>query len=88
MPSSIKELLETRIKSQNRFFSIEITPKPDFILDLGSEFLENPPLFVSVTWIGDENLKYKPLIESPAFKTSLKISEAFPGKKNHEIYCF
>lgn len=74
------EVINDRIQQQKRFFSIEITPKLDTIIDINAEFKDQShPLFVSVTWMGDENLKYSNLEESPAVKSALKLSESIPG---------
>lgn len=67
--TSIKSLLSSH---QKQFFSVELTPKDTFDnVDLNQ--LPISPLFVSTTWIGDDNLKYGSLNKSPAMSMASNL---------------
>lgn len=65
--NKIKKLLIDRNEIKKHFFSIEVTPKPNR-LDIDYSQFPIEPLFTSITWIGDDNLKYDRVTDSPALK--------------------
>jgi hypothetical protein len=63
-----KLILEAFTEENGRFFySFEVSPKEGLRVD-EFEVLKTKPLFVNVTWIGDQNLKYGSIQASPAFQ--------------------
>jgi hypothetical protein len=69
---SLKKLIAEEFTRENGkvFYSIEVTPKAGLELDF-NEFT-TLPLFVDLTWIRDDNLKF-PLKRAPAFQIAESI---------------
>lgn len=63
----LKDLIFNNFTRENGkfFYSIEVTPKNG--LNLNFNDFKTLPLFVDITWIKNENLKTKKLLEAPAF---------------------
>lgn len=70
---SLRRLIQEEFTQENGkvFYSIEATPSAGLQLDF-REF-KILPLFVDLTWIRDENLKF-PLTTAPAFEVAEKLS--------------
>lgn len=70
---SLKKLILEEFTRENGkvFYSIEVTPKAGLRLDFTK--LKTLPLFVDLTWIKDDNLKF-PLNRAPAFEIAERIS--------------
>lgn len=82
MEQNIKVIIDQKIKQKRRFYSFEITPTEDVTGLVSSIQLQlatfNPPLFVSVSCIGDKYLQYSNVEDSPALRTIKSLP--FPGK--------
>lgn len=74
--TNISKLINTKISSNNYFYSIEISPNQNLCTDL-NEF-KKKPTFAAVTWFSNINLKCKQIENSPALEMACKISKAFP----------
>lgn len=71
----LKRLIAEQFTKESKkiFYSIEVTPKWNFEVELPK--LNVKPLFVGVTWISDQNLKYENIGMSPALKLKKNIEQ-------------
>lgn len=76
---NLNELIQERIKSEKRFFGIEISPSPTG-RDLDyNRFGDLQPLFTSITWLFDHNINYEPISKSPAMTLTRSVQECNPA---------
>lgn len=76
--SSLNDVIESKIKANKRFFGIEISPAAKGNdLDY-RKFTIAQPLFTSVTWLGDDNLKFDSLSEAPAIQLGKAVEKCNP----------
>lgn len=73
----LKKLIQEQFTKQTGkiFYSFEVTPKENYVLDATK--LITRPLFIDITWIGDNNLKYPSICSSPALKLKKDIEGNF-----------
>lgn len=83
---SIKKLIIDSFRTKTPFFSIEVTPKPNR-LDIDYSQFPNEPLFTAINWIGDDNLKYERVKDSPALKMKDNLVKKRQTVLNH-ISCY
>lgn len=76
LQSNITKLINNKIASNKLFYSIEISPINNFIIDLNE--LKKLPIFTAVTWFSNINLKYEQIENCPALEMACKIRKAFP----------
>lgn len=75
---SLNDLIESKIKANKRFFGIEVSPAAKGNdLDYG-KFGTAQPLFTSVTWLGDDNLKFDSLSKAPAIQLGKTVEKCNP----------
>lgn len=75
---SLNDLIESKIKANKRFYGIEISPAAKGNdLNYG-KFTIAQPLFTSVTWLGDDNLKFDILSEAPAIQLGKAVAKCNP----------
>lgn len=72
---NLNELIESHIKAKKRFFGIEISPAAKGNdLDY-RKFTIAQPLFTSVTWLSDDNLKNDSLSKAPAIQLGKTVEK-------------
>lgn len=75
---SLNDLIESNIKANKRFFGIEISPAASGNdLDY-KKFTIVQPLFTSVTWLSDDNLKIDSLSKAPAIQLGKTVEKCNP----------
>lgn len=75
---SVNDLIASKIKANKRFFGIEISPAAKGNdLDY-NKFTSAQPLFTSVTWLGDDNLKFDSLSKAPAIQLGKAVEKCNP----------
>lgn len=75
--NSLSELIQNKIKAKQRFYGIEISPAANG-QDLDYNKLMPQPLFTSITWLFDDNLKYDSLSTAPAVLLGKAVSKCCP----------
>lgn len=76
LQSNITKLINNKISSNKLFYSIEISPKNNLIINFNE--LKKLPIFTAVTWFSNINLKFKQIENCPALEMAFKIRKAFP----------
>lgn len=76
LQSNIRKLINIKLSSNQLFYSIEISPKNNLIINFNE--LKKLPIFAAVTWFSNINLKFKPIEKSPALEMAFTIRKAFP----------
>lgn len=74
---SLDELIRNKIKDRKRFFGIEISPASSGE-DLDYNKFALQPLFTSVTWLFDNNLKFDSLSMAPAIRLGKTVEKCSP----------
>lgn len=75
---NLNELIQNKIKANRRFFGIEISPAANGEdLDY-RKFGDVQPLFTSITWLFDDNLKSDSLSTAPAVQLGKTIEKFAP----------
>lgn len=74
---NISQLIENRIKDKKRFFGIEISPASSGA-DLDYNQFTTQPLFTSITWLFDENLKGDSMSMAPAVQVGKSAEKCSP----------
>lgn len=75
---SLNELIKSKVEANKRFFGIEISPAvKGHELDYG-QFTIAQPLFTSVTWLGEDNLKWDSLSKAPAIQLGKSVAKCNP----------
>lgn len=74
---NISQLIENRIKDKKRFFGIEISPASSGA-DLDYNQFTTQPLFTSITWLFDENLKGDSMSMAPAVLVGKSAEKCSP----------
>lgn len=75
---SLLELLKERKDSGKHFFSIEVSPSGHSDhLDF-NRFGKNQPLFTSITWLRDSNVKHDCISDAPAIHLAKVLSNCSP----------
>ena len=82
--SSIKKTVAKCIESKKLYYSIEITPKPNFKLNFEQFAIE--PVFAAITWISDSNLKFGTVKKCPAIKLAADVSQKCPTLNHLTCY--
>lgn len=75
--NSLNELIENKIKAKQRFYGIEISPAAKGE-DLDYRKFPAQPLFTSITWLFDDNLKHESLSLAPAVQLGKVIDKCCP----------
>lgn len=75
--SNLNDLIQNKIKAKKRFYSIEISPAASGE-DLDYRKFIVPPLFTSVTWLFDDNLKHESLTMAPAVQLGKAVNKCCP----------
>lgn len=74
---SLDELIQDKIRARKRFYGIEISPASS-----GAELDYNKfavqPLFTSITWLFDNNLKQNSLLSAPAVQLGKTVEHCSP----------
>lgn len=74
---SLDELIRKKIDDRKRFFGIEISPASSGeALDYNKFAVQ--PLFTSVTWLFDYNLKFDSFSEAPAVRLGKQVEKCSP----------
>lgn len=74
---SLNELIQDKIKEKKRFFGIEISPASNGE-DLDYNKFAAQPLFTSITWLFDNNLKQNSLSAAPAIHLGKTVEKSTP----------
>lgn len=75
---NLYDLIKSKIKANKRFFGIEISPAASGNdLDYG-KFTIAQPLFTSVTWLSDDNLKFDSISTAPAIQLGKIVEKCNP----------
>lgn len=74
---SLDELIQDKITEQKRFFGIEISPASSGE-DLDYNKFAAQPLFTSITWLFDHNLKQNSLLSAPAIQLGKTVEKSTP----------
>lgn len=72
---SLNDLIESNIKAKKRFFGIEISPAAS---GNNLDYRKLQPLFTSVTWLSDDNLKNDSLSKAPAIQLGKTVAKCHP----------
>lgn len=74
---NLNDLIQKKIKAKQRFYGIEISPAASGEdLDYGKFIV--PPLFTSITWLFDDNLKDESLSMAPAVQLGKAVNKCCP----------
>lgn len=76
LQSNITKFIKIKLSTNQLFYSIEISPKNNLIINFNE--LKKLPIFTAVTWFSNINLKFKQIENSPALEMAFKIRKAFP----------
>lgn len=76
LQSNITKLIKIKLSTNQLFYSIEISPKNNLIINFNE--LKKLPIFTAVTWFSNINLKFQQIENSPALEMAFKIRKAFP----------
>lgn len=76
--TNLYELMQSKIEQRKHFFGIEISPTTNFAELDYSRFGESQPLFTSITWLMDHNLKYDSLSIAPAVRLAHAVEKCNP----------
>lgn len=74
---SIDQLIQSRISEKRRFFGIELSPASNGD-DLNYNHFTTQPLFTSITWLFDTNLKSDSLSTAPAIQLGKSAENCSP----------
>lgn len=75
---NLNELIQCKIREKKQFFSIEISPTANGENLDYNRFGSNQPLFTSITWQFDRNVRYKCMSETPALQLAKSIDKCNP----------
>lgn len=84
---SLDELIQSKIKADKRFFGIEISPAAKGE-DLDYNKFAVQPLFTSITWLFDDNLKYASMSMAPAIQLGKVVEKCSPVLMHLTCYKF
>lgn len=74
---SLNDVIQKKIKAKKRFYGIEISPAASG-QDLDYTKFMPQPLFTSITWLFDDNLKSESLSIAPAVRLGKAVSKCCP----------
>lgn len=75
---NLNDLIESHVKANKYFFGIEISPAASGNdLNFGT-FTTAQPLFTSVTWLSDDNLKFYSLSDAPVIRLGKTVEKFNP----------
>lgn len=74
---NISQLIANRVKDKKRFFGIEISPASSGA-DLDYNQFTTQPLFTSITWLFDNNLKGDSMSMAPAVQLGKSAEKCSP----------
>lgn len=74
---SLNQLIQSRIKEKKRFYGIEISPATSGD-DLDYNKFPTQPLFTSITWLFDNNLKTDSMSMAPAIQLGKSAEKCSP----------
>lgn len=78
---NIKELIAHRIENRQHFYSIEVMPV-ESAYHLNYDDLLVQPLFTSITWLSDTNLKALTIAEAPSVQVA-RVFNTFTPTMSH-----
>lgn len=73
----LDELIQNKIKANERFYGIEISPAANG-QDLDYSKFTPQPLFTSITWLLDNNLKCDSLSSAPSVQLGIAVRNCCP----------
>lgn len=82
---NLNEAILDRIANKQRFYGIEVSPVPS-AQELDFNKMTTRPLFTSITWLLDRNLRQTTLGHAPALKLAAVISKSTPVMSHLTCY--
>lgn len=73
----LEKVIRDKIANKKRFYGIEVSPVPS-TEELNFNEFDVPPVFTSVTWLLDHNLRQTTLGEAPALKLATVVRNSCP----------
>lgn len=81
----LDEVIRDKIANKKRFYGIEVSPVPS-TEELNFNGFDVPPVFTSITWLFDHNLRQATLDEAPAFKLATVVRKSSPVMSHLTCY--
>lgn len=84
----LKTIIRDHYNQENGkfFYSFEITPNNNLNLDLNSFKIK--PLFIDISWLSDQNLKYCHILKSPALQLRNQLLSRAETHVVNSITCY
>lgn len=83
--ANLDQVMRERIAQKKRFFSIEVSPMAS-VEPLNFDAFRVPPMFTSITWLKDTNLRQKSLEDAPAIQLEALIRPSNPAMLHLTCY--
>lgn len=73
----LDQVIQEKIAQKKRFYAIEVSPVPS-AEDLNYRQFNVQPVFTSITWLLDHNIRIEPIGDAPALKLAQVIRKSNP----------